>query len=65
MTHTGTVIGSSENNALYPTYVAKFRETKTMWISERGSKWRKRDGYQPGVQYPRQHLDLTSIKPIA
>lgn len=64
MTHTGTIVGSGAKDALYPTYVAKFRETKTMWISEHGLKWRKRDGYQPGVQYPRQHLDLASIKPI-
>ena len=61
MTHTGTVIGSGD---LYPTYTTKLRETKTFWITEKGTKWRKRDGYQPNVQYPRQHLDLTSIKSL-
>ncbi len=64
MTHTGMIIGSDAKDALYPTHAAKFRETKTLWVSEHGQKWRKSDGYQPGVLYPRQHLDLASIKPI-
>ena len=61
MTHVATIIGYG---ALYPTHMVKLRETKTLWVTEHGTKWRKRDGYQPNVQYPRQHLDLTSIKPI-
>ncbi len=60
-THTGQVIGSS---TLYPSYLANLRETKTMWIEDDGTKWRKINGSQPGIEYPRRRLDVATVKPL-
>ena len=62
MTHTGMIIGIG---MLYPGGPTQLRETKNFWVTPKGTKWSKRNGFEPGVEWPRQHLDLTSIKPLA
>ena len=60
-THVGHVVGTGD---LYPSYNTKFRETKTLWVTPKGIKFRKSDGFKPNDEWPKTHLDLATVAPI-
>ena len=57
-THSGIVL------SLTGKLRVKLRETKTMWISPSGQRFRKGAGFIVGDTYPHNQLDLNSIKEL-
>ena len=58
-THSGIVL------SLTGKFRVKLRETRTMWISSSGQRFRKGAGFIVGDTYPRHQLGLSSIKELA
>jgi len=59
--HTGIVKGADDTKG----YKVKIRETKTLWITSTGCRYRKSDGSPtPYNIWNTYFLDLSSIKPI-
>lgn len=62
-THQGFIDGDSMTGERK--LLCKLRETKTLWITPSGRRFRKFNGHKsPYEKWPFYYLDLDSIKPI-
>lgn len=62
-THTGVLKGNDNRTARNCSFQVKLRETKIYWITEKGGKYKKKNGWGMG-DWPLYSLDLNSIKKI-
>lgn len=60
LTHKGYVVGVDARTPDGYKVLRKLRETKNFWITERGEKYRKHNGYSIG-KWPVYKLDLNSV----
>lgn len=63
LTHVGIVRGSDRRTPDGYCYRAKLRETANFWVTEKGTKYRKKTGSALG-SWPMYRLDITTIKPL-
>ncbi len=61
-THEGILVAKDSRKAK-PVRVL-LRETKCCWVTQGGTKYRKRDGNKIGETWPIRCLDLKSVKPL-
>ncbi|MFB6412780.1 hypothetical protein [Edwardsiella piscicida] len=57
-THSGVVL------SLTGKLRVKLRETRTMWITPSGQRFRKGHGFIVGATYPHDQLDMNSIEEL-
>lgn len=61
-THTGYIKGCDGRTPDNYQRKVKLRATKTMWIAEEGSRWRRDDGARiPRNTWPMYRLDIDTI----
>lgn len=59
-THTGFLCGGPTGKARYR---VPLRETKRFWITWKGTKYRKSDGWPAAEPWPLYSLELSTINP--
>jgi len=61
-THIGIVVGNDKRRPPGWQRGLYLRETKTFWVGQDGTKWRKRDGAPvPCERFPMDKLDVSTI----
>lgn len=60
-THIGLLTGNDRRTPKDTKFWVELRQTKNYWITEHGTKYRKRDGWGVG-EYPLYSLELKTIK---
>ena len=64
MTHEGIVRGNDSRTPRDFQKRVLLRETKTLWVSEAGTKYRKKGGHMTNGDWPLLHLDLSTVRPL-
>ena len=64
-THYGCVHGCDSRRTPDYSRSIRLRQTRTLWIGEDCTRWRKLDGYRAPLEMrPLDRLDLDSVKPL-